>query len=88
MSKKYRTQEQLDYMTDDEIHHLVCLVANQVTDTLDPKRTIDGMVNQIMHDNGLCEGLMLRRDFDGVTEARWMVKKMIGELLATGQARV
>lgn len=88
MAKKFRTQEELDNMIDGEMHHLVCLVANDVNDTFDPKRTFDGMVNQIMRDNGLTEGLMLRRDYDGVTEARWMVKKMIGELLTTGKAHI
>ncbi len=85
---KVYTQAQLDAMIDTEMHHLICLVANDVNDTLDMKRTLNAQIKEIMRNNGLTEGLMLRRDYDGVTEANWMVRKMIGELLAFGRARI
>jgi hypothetical protein len=87
MSKPY-TQNDIENMTDNEIYDLICMVANDVNNTLDLKRTINGQINEVMRNNRLQDNLMLRRYHDGVTEARWMVRKMIGELLATGKANI
>lgn len=51
-------------------------------------KTVTAQIKRILKENNLTEGELLRRNFDGVSEARYLVQKMIGELLSDGKPKV
>ena len=85
---KLLTQTQIDTFTEEQMFALIDNVWSDVQYNFTTKRAVDAQITKILKQNGLSDGIMLRRNYDGVTEARWMIKKMIGEFLATGRARV
>jgi hypothetical protein len=82
------TQATLDSRTEEVIQDLVCDIASEVDHSYDTKQAPDVFIRRTLKRHGLAEGLFLRRSYDGVTEVRWMVQKMIGKKLANGKARI
>lgn len=82
------TQATLDNQAEEVLQDLVADIASDVDHSYDTKQAPDVFIRRTLKRHGLAEGLFLRRSYDGVTEVRWMVQKMIGEKLADGKARI
>lgn len=51
------------------------------------RNLIDIMIEKVLLNLDLADDVELRRDWDGVSQASYMVEKMIGELLANGKPK-
>lgn len=72
---------------DESMEDLVCDLAMHVECHFSMSKPIDKQVKQFMKEFKINKGTYLRRSFDGVTEAEWTVKKMIGEFISEGKAK-
>ncbi len=79
------TSKEIDYSKDDD---LVFKMADEVQSILDNhKYHIELMINEVLKGLNIDKDTELRRDWDGVSSAEYMVQKMIGEVLANGKPK-
>lgn len=49
------------------------------------RNVIDGLIEKVLLNLDLSDDVELRRDFDGISQASYLVEKMIGEYLSKGK---
>lgn len=77
--------EELDFNKDD---NTVREMAEEVENVIRENRnSIDRLIEKVLLNLDLADDVELRRDWDGVSQASYMVEKMIGELLANGKPK-
>ena len=84
------TQKSLDHLaeTDEEAYReIIFALADDAKNFSTTNDRVKPFIAKTLKYRGLSEGMFLRRHKDGVSEAAWLVQKMIGEFLTDGKAR-
>ena len=82
------SQKDLDELMERDNHfyrEMICSIASDVESFSVETDTVKLFTNRILKDYGISPHAFLRRDKDGVSEACWMIQKMIGEFLIFGK---
>jgi DNA-binding CsgD family transcriptional regulator len=82
------TQAQLDAMSEADINGVIDTLVGEAESFDMNKNLVGPYIDAALKFNRLSKGLMVRRNYDGVSEVGWLLQKMIGEVLSEGKAKI
>ena len=81
-----KTQEQLNSDDSGSLNDSVVEeLRSNVKKLIQDKKFVEKIVSKAIHETGIERSTVLRRAYDGNSEAEFLVEKMIGEFLSEGK---